>query len=56
MNGWVILGLFVWTVAVFVVGFFVGGKHKENLLQKVGLLKETSGTIAEAIRDARKKF
>jgi hypothetical protein len=42
--GWYILGFLV-LVAVFGVGFFVGGKHKERVMAAAGRLKDTLGKL-----------
>jgi hypothetical protein len=53
MSGWMVLAWIGWTVAVFVVGFFVGGKHKAGLMAKV---EETKLTASDIIRDTSKKL
>ena len=36
---WYIFGFLV-AVAIFVVGFFVGGKHKERVMSAAGSIKD----------------
>ena len=42
MPNWVLILLLC---AAFVVGFFVGGKHKERALRAAGLLKDVLGKL-----------
>ena len=47
---------FLFGVVCFIAGFFVGGKWKEILLRKVGIIKLTAEQVAATIKEAGKKL
>ena len=43
MSGTMFLGLVIWTLAVFVVGFFVGKKHGQKVAAIEQRIKDAIG-------------